>query len=59
MIQSNVIHGAMKNKVKKLLFMGSSCIYPKDCPQPIKEDYLLTSKLKKLMNLMQLQKLLV
>ena len=46
-IQSNVIHGAMQHKVKKLLFMGSSCIYPKDCPQPIKEDYLLTSELEK------------
>lgn len=47
LIQSNVIHGAMQYKVKKLLFMGSSCIYPKDCPQPIKEDYLLTSILEK------------
>ena len=45
-IQSNVIHGAYLAKVKKLLFLGSSCIYPKDCPQPIKETYLLTSPLE-------------
>lgn len=37
MIQNNVIHHAYKNDVKKLLFLGSSCIYPKMCPQPIKE----------------------
>jgi len=46
MIQNNVIHNAWKYKVKKLLFLGSSCIYPKDCPQPIKEEYLLTGKLE-------------
>lgn len=46
MIQNNVIHNAWKHWVKKLLFLGSSCIYPKDCPQPIKEDYLLTGKLE-------------
>jgi len=47
MIQSNVIHEAYRNKVKKLLFLGSTCVYPGDCPQPIKESYLLTSKLEK------------
>lgn len=46
MIQNNVIHGAYKNEVKKLLFLGSSCIYPKMSPQPIKEDYLLTGPLE-------------
>jgi len=45
-IQNNVIHQAYKNGVKKLLFLGSSCIYPKNCPQPIKEEYLLTGKLE-------------
>jgi GDP-L-fucose synthase len=46
MIESNIIHQSYLNKVKKLLFLGSSCIYPKDCPQPIKEDYLLTGSLE-------------
>jgi GDP-L-fucose synthase len=46
MIQSNVIHGAWQSGVKKLLFLGSSCIYPRDCPQPIKEEYLLTGPLE-------------
>jgi GDP-L-fucose synthase len=46
MIESNVIHSSFKNKVKKLLFLGSSCIYPKNCPQPIKEEYLLTGPLE-------------
>jgi len=46
MIQSNVIHASFLNQVKKLLFLGSSCIYPRDCPQPIKEDYLLDGKLE-------------
>lgn len=46
-IQNNVIHLAYLNKIKKLLFLGSSCIYPKNCPQPIKEEYLLTSELEK------------
>lgn len=46
-IESNVIHAAYKQGVKKLLFLGSSCIYPKDCPQPIKEEYLLTGLLEK------------
>jgi GDP-L-fucose synthase len=46
-IQCNIISASHKNNVKKLLFLGSSCIYPKDCPQPIKEEYLLTSPLEK------------
>lgn len=45
-IQSNIIHEAYKNQVKKLLFLGSSCIYPKFAPQPIKEEYLLTGTLE-------------
>jgi GDP-L-fucose synthase len=47
MIEMNVIHSAWQNKCKKLLFLGSSCIYPKLSPQPIKEKYLLTSELEK------------
>jgi len=46
MIQNNVIHQSYKNKVKKLLFLGSSCIYPKLAPQPLKEEYLLTGLLE-------------
>ncbi|MFH0798584.1 MAG: GDP-L-fucose synthase [Pseudomonadota bacterium] len=45
-IQNNVIHSAYKFGVKKLLFLGSSCIYPRECPQPIKEEYLLTGPLE-------------
>lgn len=45
-IQNNVIHNAYLNKVKKLLFLGSSCIYPRNCPQPMKEEYLLSGKLE-------------
>ena len=45
-IQINVIHEAWRSGVKRLLFLGSSCIYPRDCPQPIKEDYLLTGPLE-------------
>lgn len=45
-IQNNLIHGAYLAGVKKLLFLGSSCIYPKFAPQPIKEDYLLTGLLE-------------
>ncbi len=45
-IQNNVIHFSYLNKVKKLLFLGSSCIYPKNAPQPLKEEYLLTSELE-------------
>ncbi len=47
MIQNNVIKASYDNKVKKLLFLGSSCIYPKMAPQPIKEEYLLTGELEK------------
>ena len=45
-IQTNVIHEAYRSGVKRLLFLGSSCIYPRDCPQPIKETYLLTGPLE-------------
>ncbi len=45
-IETNVIKAAHDHKVKKLLFLGSSCIYPKECPQPIKEEYLLTGPLE-------------
>jgi GDP-L-fucose synthase len=47
MIQSNVIHAAFNNGVKKFIYLGSSCIYPKKSKQPIKEDYLLSGKLEK------------
>lgn len=46
MIQTNVLECARLHRVKKLLFLGSSCIYPRDCPQPIKEEYLLTGPLE-------------
>jgi len=46
LIEANIIHSAWKNNVKKLLFLGSSCIYPKMAPQPIKEDALLTGVLE-------------
>jgi GDP-L-fucose synthase len=46
LVQSNVIHCAYTSGVKKLLFLGSSCIYPRDCPQPMKEEYLLSGKLE-------------
>ena len=46
MIQNNIIHQSYVNSVKKLLFLGSSCIYPANCPQPIKEEYLLTGELE-------------
>ena len=46
MIESNLIHGAYKAGIQSLMFLGSSCIYPRDCPQPIKEDYLLTGPLE-------------
>ncbi|MCF6279445.1 MAG: GDP-L-fucose synthase [Flavobacteriaceae bacterium] len=46
MIQSNVIHQSYLNNVKKLLFLGSTCIYPKNAPQPMKEEYLLTDILE-------------
>ena len=46
MIQTNVMEAARKYGTKKLLFLGSSCIYPKECPQPIKEEYLMTAPLE-------------
>jgi GDP-L-fucose synthase len=45
-IQLNVLHEAWRAGVQRLLFLGSSCIYPRDCPQPIREDYLLTGPLE-------------
>ena len=45
-IQTNIIHAAWKTGVKRLLFLGSSCIYPRECPQPMKEEYLLTGPLE-------------
>ncbi len=45
-MQINVIHESWRNNVQRLLFLGSSCIYPRDCPQPIKEEYLLTGPLE-------------
>jgi GDP-L-fucose synthase len=47
MIELNVIHAAYQTGVQRLLFLGSSCIYPRNCPQPIKEEYLLSSELEK------------
>lgn len=46
MIQNNVIHGSLLHGVEKFVFLGSSCIYPRNCPQPIKEEYLLSGKLE-------------
>jgi GDP-L-fucose synthase len=46
-IQSNIIHSCYQNKVKSLIFLGSSCIYPRNCKQPIKEKYLLNGELEK------------
>jgi GDP-L-fucose synthase len=47
MVQVNVIHGAHLAGVQNLMFLGSSCVYPRDCPQPMKEEYLLTGTLEK------------
>jgi len=46
MIEANIVHAAHLADVQRLMFLGSSCIYPRDCPQPIKEDYLLTGPLE-------------
>jgi len=46
LIEANLIHGAHLAGIQRLMFLGSSCIYPRDCPQPIKEDYLLTGPLE-------------
>src|SRR4029077_9052205 len=45
-VQTNVVHESWRAGVKRLLFLGSSCIYPRACPQPIKEEYLLTGPLE-------------
>ena len=47
MIEVNVVHAALQSGVRHLLFLGSSCIYPRDCPQPIREEYLLTGPLER------------
>lgn len=46
MMEANIVHAAWQAGVQRLLFLGSSCIYPRDCPQPIKEEYLLTGSLE-------------
>ena len=46
MMEANIVHAAWQAGVQRLLFLGSSCIYPRDCPQPIKEEYLLTGPLE-------------
>ncbi|KPF46844.1 GDP-L-fucose synthase [Rhizobium sp. AAP43] len=46
MIEANIVHAAWQSGVTRMLFLGSSCIYPRDCPQPIKEEYLLTGPLE-------------
>ena len=50
-IETNIVYGAWKAGVNRLLFLGSSCIYPRDCPQPIREEYLLTGPLERPTNL--------
>ena len=57
-IQNNLIDGALKCGLKKFIFLGSSCIYPKYSPQPIKEDYLLSDSLFQQINGMLLLKFL-
>lgn len=47
LIEANLIHGAYQAGIERLCFLGSSCIYPRDCPQPIREEYLLTGPLEK------------
>ena len=46
LIQTNIIHSAYLNNIKNIIFLGSSCVYPRECRQPIKEEYLLTGKLE-------------
>ena len=46
MMEANIVHAAWQAGVQRMLFLGSSCIYPRDCPQPIKEEYLLTGSLE-------------
>ena len=50
-IQNNIIHGSYLAGIKNLLFLGSSCVYPKNSKQPIKEEYLLNGEFEKLMRL--------
>lgn len=57
-IQANVMNAAHRNNVKKLLFLGSNCIYPKNCQQPIKEEYLLSHELEKTNEIYALAKIL-
>ncbi len=45
-VQNNIIHGALQAEIRDICFLGSSCIYPRDCPQPIREEYLLTGPLE-------------
>ena len=47
LIQTNIIHSAYLNNIKNIIFLGSSCVYPRECRQPIKEEYLLTGPLEK------------
>lgn len=47
LIEANLIHGAYQSGIERICFLGSSCIYPRDCPQPIREEYLLTGPLEK------------
>jgi GDP-L-fucose synthase len=56
-IQNNLIHGSYTSGIKNLIFLGSSCIYPKNSKQPIKENIYYLENLKKQMNLTLLQKL--
>ena len=53
-IETNVIHAAYRARIERLVFFGSSCIYPKQCPQPIREEYLLTSPLENVLGLTDL-----
>ena len=46
-IQNNLIQGAYLNKINNLIFLGSSCVYPRNCKQPIKEEYIMSGKLEK------------
>jgi len=59
MIQNHVIHQSYIHGVRKLMFLGSSCIYPKLAPQPLKEEYLLTGELESTNEHMRLQRLQV
>lgn len=58
LMELNVIHSCYENKVKKMLFMGSSCIYPRNCPQPMKEEYLLSGALESTNEMYSLAKIM-